>query len=80
MTGSRKKPKSDPEALKQAVIDAALGHIAFDGFSDALMKRAGKEAGADAENWRSSFPRARCRFWRLIPTASMPKWKNAWQR
>ena len=57
MTGSRKKPKTNPQALKQAVIDAALEHIAFDGFSDALMKRAGKEAGADADELAELFPK-----------------------
>jgi ubiquinone biosynthesis protein COQ9 len=38
--------KSD-DALKQAVLKAALPHAAFDGFSDSVLEKAGKEAGVE---------------------------------
>ena len=37
---------SDDAALKEAVVKAALAHVPFDGFTDAVLARAGKEAGA----------------------------------
>jgi ubiquinone biosynthesis protein COQ9 len=47
-----RKPKAeamdrtdDDEALKQAVLAAALPHAAFDGFTDAVLQKAGAEAG-----------------------------------
>jgi len=36
--------KPDDQALRQAVLMAALPHAAFDGFSDSLLQKAGKEA------------------------------------
>jgi len=38
--------KSD-DALKEAVLKAALPHAAFDGFSDSVLEKAGKEAGVE---------------------------------
>src|SRR5438874_13456801 len=35
----------DDAALRQAVLKAALPHAAFDGFTDAVLQKAGKEAG-----------------------------------
>ncbi len=57
MTAPKKKPgaKSD-ETLKRAVIEAALPHIAFDGFTDTLMDRAAKEAGASKDELKRLFP------------------------
>jgi ubiquinone biosynthesis protein COQ9 len=37
-------PRSD-EAMKDAVLAAALPHAAFDGFTDAVLQQAGAEAG-----------------------------------
>ncbi len=54
-TGKAKAAKDDV-ALKVAVIEAALPHIAFDGFTDRLMERAAKEAGADQDDVPRLFP------------------------
>lgn len=54
-TGKAKAAKDDV-ALKVAVIEAALPHIAFDGFTDRLMERAAKEAGADKDDVPRLFP------------------------
>ena len=57
MTAPKKKTsaKSD-DKIKQAVIEAALPHIAFDGFTDTLMDRAAKEAGANKGDLKRLFP------------------------
>jgi len=44
------------EELKTAVLDTALAYAAEDGFSDAVLRRAGKEAGAGAEQLLHLFP------------------------
>jgi len=44
--GAQTKKKPDDQALRQAVLMAALPHAAFDGFSDSVLQKAGKEAGA----------------------------------
>ena len=46
----------DDAALKSAVIEAALPHIAFDGFTGKLMDRAAKEAGAKKADMLRLFP------------------------
>jgi len=38
-------PKRDDAAAKEAVLMAALPHAAFDGFTDAVLQKAGAEAG-----------------------------------
>jgi ubiquinone biosynthesis protein COQ9 len=38
-------PKRDDAVLKEAVLLAALPHAAFDGFTDAVLQKAGAEAG-----------------------------------
>ncbi|MDE1940281.1 MAG: COQ9 family protein, partial [Alphaproteobacteria bacterium] len=57
MTTRKPKPgtKSDA-ALKSAIIEAALPHIAFDGLTDKLMDRAAKEAGAGKDDLLRLFP------------------------
>jgi ubiquinone biosynthesis protein COQ9 len=50
---ARKKPD---EALKRAIVEAALGHAAFDGFTDRLLARAAGEAGADKTKTALLFP------------------------
>jgi len=58
MTTRRKKPDTmDDTALQSALIEAALPHIAFDGFTDKLMERAAKEAGASREDLTRLFPK-----------------------
>jgi len=58
MTARKKNPgKKDDAELKSAVIEAALPHIPFDGFTDTLMTRAAKEAGADKEDLARLFPK-----------------------
>lgn len=44
------------EALKAAVLEAALPHAAFDGFTDAGLEAAGKEAGLAAADLARLFP------------------------
>jgi len=38
-------PSRDDQAMRQAVLAAALPHAAFDGFSDSVLQKAGSEAG-----------------------------------
>lgn len=51
---AKKKPSDD--GLKDTVLAHALEHAAFDGFSDALLARAGKDAGLDKANLARLFP------------------------
>ena len=55
MTAKKKKP-ADETALTQAVLEAALKHAAFDGFTDKTLARAGEDAGADEETLARLFP------------------------
>lgn len=47
--------KSD-DTLKDQVLKAALKDVAFDGFSEALLAKAGKEAGLDKPTLTKLFP------------------------
>ena len=49
------KPKSG-DALKDAVLNAALKDAAFDGFTDSVLAKAGKSAGADKTTLTQMFP------------------------
>jgi ubiquinone biosynthesis protein COQ9 len=51
-----KKKPADDAALKDKVLDAALKHAVFDGFSDKALARAGDEAGADKQALGRLFP------------------------
>jgi ubiquinone biosynthesis protein COQ9 len=51
----RKKP-ADDAALKAKVLDAALKHAVFDGFTDKLLARAGEEAGVAKPDLARLFP------------------------
>ena len=51
----RKKP-ADDSALKAAVLEAALGHAVFDGFSDKTLARAAEETKTDKETLARLFP------------------------
>ena len=48
--------KPSDQDLKGAVLEAALGHAASDGFSDAVLARSAKEAGVGAEMLLHLFP------------------------
>jgi ubiquinone biosynthesis protein COQ9 len=52
---TKAKPKDDA-ALKDAVLMAALVHAPFDGFTDKVLERAGKEAGASKQALSQLFP------------------------
>ena len=56
MTARKTKTAKDDAALKSAVIEAALPHIAFDGFTNRLMIRAAKDAGATKADMLRLFP------------------------
>lgn len=43
--------------LKETVLDAALAHVPFDGWSEATLAAAIEESGADAATVRALFPR-----------------------
>jgi ubiquinone biosynthesis protein COQ9 len=43
-------------ALKEAVLKTALKDVAFDGFTDSVLAKAGKEAGADVAALARLFP------------------------
>lgn len=48
---------SEDAALKARLLQAALPHVAFDGFTDALLERAGDEAGIDAPARARLYPK-----------------------
>ena len=50
-----KKPGGDA-ALKQAVLEAALGYAASDGFTDKVLRSAGEAAGADGDALARLYP------------------------
>jgi ubiquinone biosynthesis protein COQ9 len=47
---SAQTKKPDDQALRQAVLMAALPHAAFDGFTDSLLQKAGAEAGVSSSD------------------------------
>ncbi|MEJ1967371.1 MAG: COQ9 family protein [Rhizomicrobium sp.] len=51
----RKKP-ADDAALKAKVLEAALPHVVFDGFTDKVLARAGAQAGATKPALARLFP------------------------
>ena len=51
----RKKPLDDA-ALKAKVLQAALPHVVFDGFSDTALTRAAKETGVAKDKLAELFP------------------------
>ncbi len=52
---SAKKPR-DEAALRRAVLQAALAHVPFDGFSEKTLERAREEAGIDRAELARLFP------------------------
>lgn len=47
----------DAQQIRDAVIDAALPHVAFDGWSDTTLRAAAADAGVDPAQVRAQFPR-----------------------
>jgi ubiquinone biosynthesis protein COQ9 len=54
--GSEKTGRKDETGLKDAVLAAALKDAAFDGFTDSVLAKAGKIAGADKDDLARLFP------------------------
>jgi len=55
MTVRKKKPIDDA-GKKRAVVEAALAHAAFDGFTDRVLARAASECGLDKAQTTRLFP------------------------
>ena len=55
MTARKKKPR-DEEAMKRAVVEAALAHAAFDGFTERVLARAASECDLDKAATARLFP------------------------
>lgn len=56
MTGKHHTAPDDGSA-RDAILDAALPHVAFDGWSEAMFRRAVEDAGADPAEAKLAFPR-----------------------
>jgi ubiquinone biosynthesis protein COQ9 len=56
MTDSPETPPS-LEALRERLLDAALMHVPFDGWSEATLRAARRDAGIDEGLARAAFPR-----------------------
>lgn len=54
MTGRKKKV--DEAALRAAILDAALKHVPFDGFTDKVLARASEQVGASKTELTHLFP------------------------
>jgi len=52
----RKPPADDDASLKAAVLEAALPHVPFDGFTDKVLAEAAVEAGLDKITLARLFP------------------------
>ncbi len=50
-------PLDSAPDLRTAILDAALLHVPFDGWSDATLRAAARDAGADPAAARALFPR-----------------------
>jgi len=51
-----RKKKTDDTSLKDAILEAALKHVVFDGFTDKILVGAAKEVGADKDAIARLFP------------------------
>jgi ubiquinone biosynthesis protein COQ9 len=51
-----RKKKTDDSTLKTNVLEAALKHVVFDGFTDKVLAGAAKEAGVDKSTVARLFP------------------------
>ena len=52
----RKSAEHDEAAIRFAVVDAALPHIAFDGFTDKVLQDAAAAAGVEKRDVPRLFP------------------------
>jgi len=50
-------PLTDPHAVRTALLDAAMVHVAFDGWTEATFAAAARDAGIPAEVARTACPR-----------------------
>lgn len=50
-------PESTPDATKDRLLQAALAHVAFDGWSETTFRAAVTDSGVDARLARALFPR-----------------------
>ena len=48
--------RRDDASLRSAILDAALAHVPFDGFTDKVLQQAGTEVGADRTAIMRLFP------------------------
>jgi ubiquinone biosynthesis protein COQ9 len=53
---ARAKTRRDDASIKRAVLEAALPHVPFDGFTDRMVERAGLEAGIGKSVLERLFP------------------------
>ena len=44
-------------AERRAILDKALGHVPFDGWTERTLRQGAEEAGLDDTMWRRAFPR-----------------------
>lgn len=49
--------ESTENPVKSSLLDAALPHVAFDGWSDSILSRVAEEVGVSAEEAKALFPR-----------------------
>jgi ubiquinone biosynthesis protein COQ9 len=54
--GKPRRARAAPADAKQAILAAALIHVAFDGFTDKVLERAAKEAGVAKNEVARLFP------------------------
>jgi ubiquinone biosynthesis protein COQ9 len=47
---------TDPEALRERLIDAAIAHVPFDGWGDKALAAAARDLGIDAALACNAFP------------------------
>ncbi len=54
---ARKMASGHLTAERRAILDKALGHVPFDGWSERTLRQGAEEAGLDDTMWRRAFPR-----------------------
>jgi ubiquinone biosynthesis protein COQ9 len=65
---------------KDRVLNAALAHVPFDGWSDRTLRAAIAEAGVMPKGWQRRFSRAAALIWRWpITGAATTRWSPNWQ-
>ena len=51
-----KRPAKDPDEIRDRILEAAMAHVAFDGWSRRALNAGAKDAGFDAAMARRAFP------------------------